>query len=175
MNKVQKGFTLIELMIVIAIIGILAAIAIPQYQDYVTRSKLTEGLNLAAAAKTAVGETYQTTGYMPANTNLADPNSWGLPKDISIAGKYVTSIEVTAGSGVGNALGGEQIVITYNPATVGGSMKAGTNTLTLTPYTSTGGISWACGYGTTEIAGGMVKGPGPGTTVVAKYLPTNCR
>ncbi len=174
MNKVQKGFTLIELMIVIAIIGILAAIAIPQYQDYVTRSKLTEGLNLAAAAKTAVAETYQTAGYMPNSTNTASLNSWGLPKNASIAGKYVTSITVSAGTGVGGTTGG-QITILYNQATVGGSMTGATNVLTLTPYTSAGGISWACGYGTTEIAGGVVKGPGGGTTVIPKYLPSNCR
>ncbi|HVC37150.1 MAG TPA: pilin [Gammaproteobacteria bacterium] len=175
MNKAQKGFTLIELMIVIAIIGILAAIAIPQYQDYVTRSKLTEGLNLAAAAKTAVAETYQTMGYMPASTNVGGLNSWGLPTDVSIAGKYVSAIAVSAGAGPGNAAGGEQIVITYNPATVGGSMTGATDTLTLTPYTSAGGVSWACGYGTTEVSGSALKGPGPGTTVIAKYLPSNCR
>ncbi len=83
--KQQKGFTLIELMIVIAIIGILAAIAIPAYQDYTVRSKVSEGLNLAGAAKLAVSETYDTKGYFPATTNT----SYGLPRAASIAGNYV--------------------------------------------------------------------------------------
>ncbi|HQU14876.1 MAG TPA: prepilin-type N-terminal cleavage/methylation domain-containing protein, partial [Gammaproteobacteria bacterium] len=65
MKRTQQGFTLIELMIVVAIIGILAAIAIPAYQDYTVRAKVTEGLNLADAAKTAVAETFQSDGHMP--------------------------------------------------------------------------------------------------------------
>ncbi|MHB8425941.1 MAG: pilin, partial [Gammaproteobacteria bacterium] len=157
---------LIELMIVIAIIGILAAIAIPQYQDYVTRSKITEGLNLAAAAKTAVAETFQSNGHMPTGTNVADPNSFGLPMSVSIAGKYVTSVEVGAPSA-------GAIKITYNNVSVGGGMTGATNVLTLTPGTGTGSVLWACGN-TTVTAGG-VTATGAGTTVAPKYLPANCR
>ena len=159
MNKMQKGFTLIELMIVIAIIGILAAIAIPQYQDYVTRSKLVEGLNLAAAAKTAVGETYQTLGYMPATANA----SYGLPTNTSISGQYVTSVTVAGGTGV--------ITILYTAAKL--PQLGGNDVLTLTPITEPGGIAWACGN-TTVTAGGKTQ-LGSGTTVPAKYLPANCR
>jgi len=159
MNKAQKGFTLIELMIVIAIIGILAAIAIPQYQDYVTRSKLVEGLNLAAAAKTAVGETYQTLGYMPSVANA----SYGLPAATSISGQYVTSITVAPTTGI--------ITILYNGTAL--PQLGGLDTLKLTPITEAGGIAWACGN-TTVTAGGTTK-TGAGTTVPSKYLPANCR
>ena len=170
MNKMQKGFTLIELMIVIAIIGILAAIAIPQYQDYVTRAKITEGLNLAAAAKTAVGESYQSYGYMPTVGNATSgTNSFGLPLATSISGKYVQSVAVTQGTGPGGTTGGE-ITITYNNM-VGGGVPAGA-VLVLTPLTNAGSIAWACGNQIITAGGKTLTATG--TTIATKYLPTSC-
>src|SRR4026209_2701492 len=89
MKHMHKGFTLIELMIVVAIIGILAAIALPAYQDYTIRTKVSDGLSLAAAAKLAVAETYAATGSLPADNQAA-----GLPAATSITSKYVTSVTV---------------------------------------------------------------------------------
>ena len=131
--KQQKGFTLIELMIVIAIIGILAAIAIPAYQDYTIRSKVSEGLNLAGAAKLAVSETYDSTGSYP--SAMA---SYGLPSAaLSINGTYVASL------GVGNS---GLITITYR-SNLGGTADA--KTMLLTPTPNDGAMTWACsGTGT---------------------------
>ena len=97
MKAMQKGFTLIELMIVVAIIGILAAIAIPAYQDYTIRSQVTEGLNLAGAVKAAVAETYADRGAWPADNLEA-----GIVDDAGAAvtpsGKYVTGIQIADGT-----------------------------------------------------------------------------
>ena len=90
MTKLQKGFTLIELMIVVAIIGILAAIAIPAYQDYTIRAQVTEGMNLAAAAKAAVAETFLNRGTAPANRTVAGMSA----NATDTVGKYVTGIAV---------------------------------------------------------------------------------
>ena len=92
-STIQKGFTLIELMIVVAIIAILAAIAIPAYQDYLIRSQVSEGASLAAGAKTAVAEYYANYGVAPANNAAA-----GIETDANINGTYVTKVTVNAGT-----------------------------------------------------------------------------
>ncbi|HDO34471.1 MAG TPA: prepilin-type N-terminal cleavage/methylation domain-containing protein [Chromatiales bacterium] len=155
MTRKQQGFTLIELMIVIAIIGILAAIAIPAYQDYTIRAKVTEGLSLADGAQTAVAETYQSNGAFPTS---GSNTSYGLPLKTSITGKYVDSVAVL-GKGV--------IKITFKQ-NLGGSPTANGTILTFTPSTTNGAIAWACGYA----PGSSSTTP---TTVPSKYLPANCR
>ncbi len=126
MKKVQQGFTLIELMIVVAIIGILAAIAIPAYQDYTIRSQVTEGMSLASGAKTAVAEFYNHKGSWP-----SDNASSGLATNTAIKGNYVTQVDATGGT---------------VEATFGGSANTAItgDILILSATTSAGAVTWKC-------------------------------
>ena len=130
MKQMQKGFTLIELMIVVAIIGILAAIAIPAYQDYTIRSQVSEGLSLAGAAKAAVAESYSQTGQAPVNRMLAGMSNL----ETETNGKYVSQVLVTNGT----------ITITYGGTQANAKItNAASNQLSLTPYqTPDASVTW---------------------------------
>ena len=132
--KKQQGFTLIELMIVVAIIGILAAIAIPAYQDYTIRAQVSEGLNLSGGAKAAVTEYFQDRGTLPTNNTVA-----GLAAAGDIEGKYVVSVTVTDG------------VIEVEYGKDAHAIITGAN-LQLSPDTTVpGSVQWICTDGTTAI------------------------
>jgi type IV pilus assembly protein PilA len=132
-HKRATGFTLIELMIVVAIIAILAAIALPAYQDYTIRSQVSEGIVLASGAKAAVWDFISNRGRMP-----ADNASAGLPSSASIKGKFVTDITIAAGL----------VQVTYgnraNKAIEGGN-------LLLSPTDVGGTLDWTCKAGSTQI------------------------
>ena len=145
MNK-QQGFTLIELMIVVAIIGILAAVAIPAYQDYTVRAKVTEGLSLASGAKTSVAEYYSSTGELPTGNGQA-----GMAQPQSINGNSVSRVEV---------LGTGTIQITFSgPAN--SPLNGTLLDLVPVPDADGGPLTWTCGAGATNLA--------------AKYRPSSCR
>ena len=156
MKSVQKGFTLIELMIVVAIVGILAAVAIPAYQDYTIRAQVTEAMSLSSAAKAAVAETFANTGAFPTSNSAA-----GLSATIS--GKYVSDLTVGAG-GV--------ITATFGTAANG---KLNAKKLTLVPGTSpSNDIVWQCGL--KRLGASVFTSTGTDATDVdSKYLPTECR
>jgi type IV pilus assembly protein PilA len=142
----QNGFTLIELMIVIAIIGILASVAIPTYRDYSIRAQVSEGLNVALSVKQAVAETYNSRGNFPTLGN----SSYGLPAAASINGNYVSSISVAGLSGI--------ITIEYRQLATG-KVDSG-DTLVLAPVTSTpGAMNWKCSS----------------TTISRRFIPASCR
>jgi type IV pilus assembly protein PilA len=167
MKSVQKGFTLIELMIVVAIIGILAAIAIPAYQDYTIRAQVTEGLNLADATKVAVADFYTQNGSWPA-AGLQTVAPTGLGFSAPATGKYST-VDIIA-NGI--------IEAKYAGALVNQKLATGGNLLAMVPYVSSNGdLIWQCGRGaipTNNIPTASTDS-GTITTVPAKWLPASCK
>jgi type IV pilus assembly protein PilA len=167
-KKVQKGFTLIELMIVIAIIGILAAIAIPAYQNYTIRSQVTEGLSLADGWKTSISEYYAQNGSFPSTSSTTGGVGAVAVSGASV-GKYVGAIAVNAGG---------EIVVAYTGTQANAKLSAAANdTLSLTPgLDANNDVVWVCGTATTP-TGVTLSGLAAGTattTVSAAYLPNSC-
>ena len=165
MKKVQQGFTLIELMIVVAIIGILAAIALPAYQDYTVRAKVSEGILAASQCRTAVAEVYQTF-QGPASTTNPGPNGWGCEANVGGTGtnptKYVKSVETDANGVTTVTMDGTAI------------SQLGTNTkITLTPVDDAGTALTVTDI-PTQVSG-FKCGPAGTAGIAAKYLPGSCR
>ena len=178
----QKGFTLIELMIVVAIIGILAAVALPAYQDYTVRSRVTEGLSLAESAKTQIATDVTTVAELTSFATTWNAQNGGAG-GTGVNSKYVTSVFVTPASGA--------IVVTFKAA------LGTTGALTLAPYRRTlpspaaaialatdlaavppagGVLDWGCAS-ITQVNSNALGLPGiaPAGTLQAKYAPSQCR
>lgn len=153
MKAIQKGFTLIELMIVIAIVGILAVVALPAYQDYTARAQMSEALTLAEGQKTAVVEYYSDKGAFPTSNTQA-----GIAAATDITGKYVASVTVGT-SGSGNTV---KATITAKMKSTGVNKDIQGKELMLEGSQKAGSFEWVCKPGTT-------------TAVDEKFLPSSCR
>jgi type IV pilus assembly protein PilA len=157
MKTLQKGFTLIELMIVVAIIGILAAVALPAYQDYTIRAKMSEVILGMSACRTSITEVYQSG---PAST--IPPNGWGCEYGGTTATKYVANVNTSNNGNVSATVQGVSVSVNGSVVTLTPLASANV-TATVITGSSMALFGWRCGS-TTD-----------GTTVPAKYLPGSCR
>jgi type IV pilus assembly protein PilA len=153
MKRIQQGFTLIELMIVVAIIGILAAVALPAYQDYTIRARVSEAVLATSQCRTAVSEIYQT------GTGNMDANNWGCGEATGGITQYVDEIQTDANG-----------VITVKTSATGALGNAASKTLTLTPQIGTGDATYVANS-SQQVSGFKCK---PGD-MEPKYLPGSCR
>ncbi|MCV6785640.1 pilin [Neisseria meningitidis] len=161
MNTLQKGFTLIELMIVIAIVGILAAVALPAYQDYTARAQVSEAILLAEGQKSAVTEYYLNHGEWPANNSSA-----GVATSADIKGKYVKSVEVKNG------------VVTAQMASSNVNNEIKGKKLSLWAKRQNGSVKWFCGLPVTRDAVDTANDDVTADTtkkIDTKHLPSTCR
>ena len=162
MPKMNKGFTLIELMIVIAIIGILASLAISAYQTYTVRAQVAEGLNMAAGAKVPIADAYTNDGVAPVDNAAAGMTA--LSTDIF--GSYVSAVAISNG----------RVDITFGGPLAHADIIG--QTISLTPYETAGNtIVWRCGAAPAPAGGALLNGGDAhqGPTVATRYLPTTCR
>lgn len=181
-RTIQKGFTLIELMIVVAIIGILAAVALPAYQDYTIRARITEGLSVAGGAKTLIGDSSATLPELQAAAQTWNAQVGG----VGARSKYVKSVQIAEDTG--------EVTITYDEANVG-SIPAD-STLVLTPYINgsdgqnaaalsqlgasyaagvTGQVDWGCASATNVVGNARNLPALNAGTLLAKWAPNDCR
>ncbi|HGO8327958.1 TPA: pilin [Neisseria meningitidis] len=166
MNTLQKGFTLIELMIVIAIVGILAAVALPAYQDYTARAQVSEAILLAEGQKSAVTEYYLNHGTWPKNNTSA-----GVASSSTIKGKYVEKVEVKNG------------VVTATMLSSGVNKEIKGKKLSLWAKRQNGSVKWFCGQPVTRAAANnaaannadAVAKTADNTKIDTKHLPSTCR
>ncbi|MBW3940948.1 pilin [Neisseria meningitidis] len=161
MNTLQKGFTLIELMIVIAIVGILAAVALPAYQDYTARAQVSEAILLAEGQKSAVTEYYLNHGEWPANNSSA-----GVATSADIKGKYVEKVEVANG------------VVTAQMASSNVNNEIKDKKLSLWAKRQDGSVKWFCGQPVTRndtAKDDTVAADPAAKKIDTKHLPSTCR